>query len=587
MKKLLVLAQLLCAFAASAQERPVTGYFCDGRGALRALVGLPGAWEAPIVVSEGVMSAGYDGRLLWYKTRDRLHVSLGRGDWLDLEAPDGPASAISDRGSGTWLFRFHATEEVAELDPAGGRLIFRENIRELLSETEWPEVIGEGYVAERNGEDLIVRDADGRTFSVPLAETPDFQLFLVEGGTEKAVGNSFVMPPAAPGDSSTARFRVRNTGSIAVVITRLSIDPGPFRLFDQFFPPRTIAPGDFVDFWVRFAPEAPGEYARTLHVNDLKVTLQGSSQGLPVVEIETPTGWQTLKASTATQLGSVERRSQLARQVRVTPAVPLTVSGEGFQLEPQGGSGYYTLRFSSDKVGVARGALIQGDRSFPVEVTVTDFPTPTPSVELLDEAGPARQIRLRVKLSEPARTSLSAALTVTFQPDTGLPDDSAVMLLPASVRTIPVSIAEGADRSGEVLLQTGTTAGLIQIRASIGSRSGTASLRIAPAPVTLTAAKASVASANAEVVLTGYDTVRSASRIAFTFYLKSGQTAAPGRIEADVGPQFADYYRSISGSAFRLRAHFPVSGTHTELDSVEVEITNSAGRTSTGRLRFE
>lgn len=448
-------------------------------------------------------------------------------------------------------------------------------------------MIGEGYVAERTGDGMLVRDSEGRPFSVPLAETPVFQLLLVENGAEKPVGASFVMPAAAPGDSSTARFRVRNTGSIAVVITRLSIDPGPFRLFDQFFPPRTIAAGDFVDFWVRFAPEVPGDFARTLYVNDLKVTLQGSSQGLPVVEMETAAGWQMLKAATVTQIGSVERRSELTRRIRVTPAVPLTVTGDGFQLRPEGDAGSYILSFTSDRVGAAKGALMEGARSFPLEVTVTDFPTPTPTVELLDEPGPARQVRFRVKLSEPARTNLSAALSVAFYPDTGLPDDAAVTLLPASVRTMPAAIPEGADRSGEILLQTGTTAGVIQIRASIGSKAGTASLRIAPSAVALTGVKASVASANAEVVLTGYDTVRSASRIAFTFYLKSGQAAAPGRIEADIGSQFADYYKTVSGSAFRLRAHFPVSGTHTELDSVEVEIANSAGKTSTGRLRFE
>jgi hypothetical protein len=178
-------------------------------------------------------------------------------------------------------------------------------------------------------------------------------------------------------------------------------------------------------------------------------------------------------------------------------------------------------------------------------------------------------------------------VSVSFVPDAGLPDDTAVMLLPSSVRAVPVTIREGSTATEELLVQTGTTAGLVQLRATVGSRSAQASFRIAPAAVVLQSVKASVASANAEIVLTGYDTVRSASKLAFTFYLRSGQTAAPGRIEVDAGQQFADYYKAVSGSAFRLRAHFPVSGAHTELDSVEVEVSNSAGRTTTGRLRFE
>lgn len=581
------LVWLLLAGAVWSQERPVTGYFCDGQGALRALVGVPGAWEAPILIPEGVLSGGFDGRLLWYKTADRLWIRTESGRWLDFAVPDGPASLRYAEEQDRWLFHFSSTNEVAVFYPNREELAFQPREVPDASTTVWPERVSADYTLVRRSGAILLADSGGTAYALPLAESPGFQLFLVENGAEKPVGSSFVMPPAAPGDSSTARFRVRNTGTIAVVITRLSIDPGPFRTFDQFFPPRTIAPGDFADFWVRFSPEAPGEYARTLHINDLKVTLVGSSQGLPVVELETPSGWLALKAGTATSLGTVERRSELTRRVRVTPAVPLQVTGDGYQLTPESDAGYYTIRFFSDRVGIAKGALLEAARSFPLEVTVTDFPTPIPSVELLDEPGPARQVRFRVKLSEAARTNLAGVVNLSFLPEPGLPDDAAVMLLPNAVRAVSFTVREGAAESDEMLMQTGTTAGLIQLRAAIGARSGQTSFRIAPAAVTLTSARASVASANAEILLTGYDTVRSASRLAFTFYLKSGQTAAPGRIEVDVGPQFTEYYRTISGSAFRLRAHFPVSGTHTELESVEVEVYNSAGRSSTGRLRFE
>jgi len=569
------------------QERPVHGYFHDGRGALRALVGVAGAFESPVVVPEGVLSAGYDGQLLWYKTRDRLHLRWVGGRKAELPAPPGEAAGRLDPSTGTWLFRFITTNEVFRLDPGRVELGLEPAGEFLDSEGPWIEQAGEGLTVERLEDGIAIRTTDGRFAVVPLAEVPTFQLLTVENGKETPVGTTFVMPPAAPGESSTARFRVRNSGAVAVVITRLSIDPGPFKTFDQFFPPRTIAPGEFADFWVRFSPEAPGEYTRTLHVNDLKVSLTGSSVGLSVVEMETPAGWKVLKAGEMVNLGSVERRSTLTRNIRITPPETATVTGDGFQLVPGSDSSRFELRFVLDKVGLAKGSLVVGQRVFPLEVTVTDFPVPTPSIELLDEPGPARQVRFRIRLSEAARTNLSAAVSVSFIPESGLPDDAAVMLLPSSIRTVPVAIAEGADASGEILVQTGTTAGLIQLRATLGSKAAQASFRIAPARVALTAAKAAVASANAEVVLTGYDTARSASRIVFTFWLKSGQTASPGRIEADVQSLFADYYKTISGSAFSLKAHFPVSGTHTELDSVEIEIMNSAGTTSTGRLRFE
>jgi hypothetical protein len=449
------------------------------------------------------------------------------------------------------------------------------------------EQIGPGVRAVRRDGELLALWEDGSSAVVPLAEVPSFQLLFRDGTYEAPVGDSFAMPPAAPGESSTARFRIRNRGTVAVVITRLSIDPGPFKTFDQFFPPRTIAPGEFADFSVRFAPDAPGEYSRTLYVNDLKVTLSGSSTAASSVEIESPSGWIWLKAGETVSLGAVERRTALTRRVRITPPAAATVTGDGFTLSPTDDPSMYLLQFLSDRVGLAAGLLRVEARTFPLEVQVKDFPAPSPSFQWLDSPGPAKQVKFKIKLSEAARASLIGALTVTFTPDSGLPDDTAVMLLPISARSQTVPFTEGVMESGELTLQTGSTAGTIRVRAAIGSKYAEETIRISPMPIALTAAKAAISSANAQVTLTGYDTARTASRISFTFYLKSGQVAAPGRIDADVRSAFADYYKTVSGSVFSLRAHFPVSGTHTELESVEVEVVNASGSVSTGRLRFE
>jgi hypothetical protein len=574
----------LLATAALGQERPVQGYFADGRGALRALVGTPGAWETPVVIPEGVHSAGFDGRLLWYKTDHHLFLCYPDSGCHSESAPEGPAMARRMPSDEAIWFFFPSASQWARFDSDLKVLQFAE--MDVAPDAE-PEQIGPGLRAMREDGRILAIGEDGSSAWVPLAEVPAFQLFFRDGNAEVPVGDSFTMPSAAPGESSTARFRIRNRNTIAVVITRLSIDPGPFTTFDQFFPPRTIAPGEFADFSVRFAPGAPGEYSRTLHVNDLKVTLRASSVAASSVELETPSGWLWLKAGEKVSLGSVERRSLLTRRLRITPAAPASVTGDGFQLMPTSDPSMFELRFQSDRVGLASGALRVEERLFPLEVQVNDFPTPTPSFVWLDTPGPTKQVRFRVKLSEAARAAVTGALTVTFTPDSGLPDDTAVMLLPISARSQPVPFAEGASESGELTLQTGSTAGTIRVRIAIGSRSAEETIRIAAAPVVLTQARAAVASANAQVTLTGFDTARTASRLSFTFYLKSGQPASPGRIDVDVRNAFAEYYRTVSGSVFSLRAHFPVSGTHTELDSVEVEIVNGSGATTTGRLRFE
>jgi hypothetical protein len=575
---------LFLVLPGTAQQRPVRGYFADGQGALRALLGAPGAWEAPIVIPHGILDAGFDGLLLWYKTRDQLHFCREDTGCRSLPAPDGTVRAWRPGAEQAFRFYFPATGQTARLDEETLELQYSEN--ETIPE-DCPEQIGPGLTAIRQQGGLAAWDADGATTWVPLAEVPVFELLSRDGTNEVPVGESFTLPPAAPGESSTARFRIRNRGTIAVVITRLSIDPGPFRTFDQFFPPRIIAPGEFADFSVRFSPEAPGDYARTLHVNDLKVTLRGSSAAASGVELETPSGWLWLKAGEKVSLGAVERRSILIRRIRITPPVPATVTGDGFRLTPASDPSLFELQFQSDRVGVASGVLQVEQRQFPLEVQVNDFPPPAPSFVWLDQAAAAKQVKFKIRLAEAVRAAVTGALTVTFTPDPGLPDDAAVMLLPISARSQPVPFAEGVSESGELVLQTGSTAGTIRVRIAIGSRSAEESIRIAPAPVVVTNAKAAVASANAEIILTGYDTARTATRISFTFYLKSGQPAAPGRIDADVRPAFADYYKTVSGSVFRLRAHFPVSGTHTELESVEIELANASGTTTTGRLRFE
>lgn len=568
----------------SGQQHPVRGYFADGKGALRALTGAPGAWQAPVMVPDGVLSAGYDGEVLWYKTRGQLHLWRAGGSWAVYPAPEGPARARRAESGEGIEFLFPDTGEIGVPDSAAGLLQIKTNATE---EFEWPESIGPGLKAVRQEGEVLAVDADGTASLVPLAELPPFQLLHRDGTTEVPISGSFVMPSAAPGESSTARFRIRNTSSTLIVITRLSIDPSPFRTFDQFFPPRTIEAGGFADFSIRFSPQAPGEFSSTLHINDLKVTLIGSSISASSVELETPGGWQWLKAGEKVNLGTVERRSKLTRRLRITPPVPATITGDGFRLLPGDENSTYIVEFVSDRVGLNQGVLQVESRSFPVEATVTDFPAPKPSIVWTSETGAAKQAKFRVRLSEPARAEVSGMLTLTFTPETGLPDDGAVMFLPSAVRSLTVRFAEGAAESGEMTLQTGTTAGVVRLRVMIGANPAEETVRIPAAPVVLTQAKAAIASANAEVVLTGYDTPRAASRISFTFYLKSGQSAAPGRIDVDVRNAFAEYYKTISGSAFTLRAHFPVSGTHTELESVEVEVLNSAGSTSTGRLRFE
>ncbi len=580
---LLAAAALLCG----AQELPVTGIFRDPHGALRVLQGIEGAWVAPVVIPQGVDSAGYNGRWMWYKAGADLFVRDPQGRWAVVPAPVGSAAALYSSGGRLEGFVFADAGQTAAWMAGTMSLGTPEPWREEAATTLPLESLGEDLYLLRRDNALLAWRPGADPVLIPLAEAVSFQLYHRDGQSELAVGSAFSLPPAAPGESSEARFRLRNPTTVPILINRLSVNPGAFKIFDQFYPPRYLEPGGFADFSVRFSPPSDGEYSTTLFVNDLKVALSAGAEAAPVVEIELTSGWQALRAGDTVDLGAVERRATLRRALRMTPAVPLRIEGDGFQLEPGATVNDYTIVFSSDKPGAPSASLDAGGRLFSLRATVTDFAVPRPSIVFPAEPKTAQQARLTVRLSEPARTAYTAALTLSFTPDAGLPNDSSVAFLPQAVRTLPVRFAEGESESQEIVFQTGTTAGSITLTAVLGPYVEERAVRILPEPVVLSAARASSSSAMAEVVLTGFDTTRTVSRISFTFYLKNGQAASPGRIDADVAAPFTDYYKSVSGSTFSLRANFPVSGTFTELDGVEVEVANSAGSSRTGRLRFE
>ena len=90
-----------------------------------------------------------------------------------------------------------------------------------------------------------------------------------------------------------------------------------------------------------------------------------------------------------------------------------------------------------------------------------------------------------------------------------------------------------------------------------------------------------------EVRIIGFDNVRSAGPLSFTFYDRAGVAIPPGGIRADGSADFGKYFQqSDSGGSFLLKAAFPVSGDVSLVDAVEVELTNSQGSTRSFRAKF-
>jgi hypothetical protein len=649
MKGAFALAAFVLCCAAQQPEAPIRrGLFVDPEGLLRALTGPTGGQKAVLVGSGQALAAGASSKSSWYAVGRTLFVT-GRGEETSCAVPDGGVLGSFDLDGLPFAFYFPQSNQQARWDAGTGRLGPMEDVpleanqvvvaigpagphSDQIALVTAEEGAGGAALVSPSGEVLRYQPAQPGTAPesmewlddgvallraggvlkawrpgeeaqlLPLADPPGFALYYRDPAAgETPVGESFTFASAAPGETSEARFRIRNPTAASVTINRLSIDPGPFRTFDQFFPPRIIAAGDFADFSIRFAPTEAGEFERLLHVNDLLVKLRGSSTGLPFLEIEVSGAWKRLTTGSATDLGTVERRATLERRSRVvtppgaTAAAPPAISGEGFSLSADGAD-EFVIRFSAEKAGSYSGSLDFAGRSFAVTATASEFsaPRPIPTIDAAQLKSGSQQ-KVTVEFSENSRVQTTGTLKLVFRPDTaGSPDDSSIAFLPQLTRQVGFTVKEGATRadfngSDGVSLQTGTTAGTIVLQATVGSVTREASFHIAPAPVSLQSAKASVAPGAAEVVAVGFDNARSVSKVTFTFILKSGLAAAPGRIEKDVSATFQDYFKGnpAAGGSFALRANFPVSGAASELIGVEVEIANSQGTCQTGRLRFE
>lgn len=563
------------------QEMPVGGYFRDAAGALRELRGVEGAWTAAVVVPEGVLSAGYSGRTLWYKTAERLYVRERGGEWAEAPVPPGPAQGSFDASGGLAEVHFPGAGLSARWESAQAEL----GSWRAASEAPAAEQIAPGLFLMSDGPLLLAWRAGLEPVILPLADPSPLRLFLREpGGGEVPVTDPFTFAPAAPGESRDAQLRLRNAGATQVTVARLSVDVGAFRLPQLIQTPLDLPAGGSYDFLLRFTPPGPGEYAATLYLNDVRVGLRGAAAGGTVVELEDSGGWRVLVPGASAELGSVERGAVLRRRLRLTPAAAATLTGAKFTLAPTGDPAIFELTFSSELAGAATAELIAGSSRYTLRAVATEYVLPRPSIPTPPASlEPAAQQKVLIRLSEPARGTVLGSATLVFAPRPGLPDEPAIAFLPQMVRTLPLQFAAGASEA-ELTIQTGTTAGALTVQVTVGAASAEVRFTLPARPLKLTAARANLADG---VILTGYDNTRSAATVAFTWYLKSGQTAAPGRMEIDIAERFREYFAQNPGGVFQLRARFPISGTATELEGVEVELSSEEGTVRTGRVRLE
>jgi hypothetical protein len=451
---------------------------------------------------------------------------------------------------------------------------------------------------------------------LPLAASAQLAVVTYDGATETPAGSVLDFGKVAGGDTKDVRFRARNTGISAAILITLSVAGAGFSLVNPPATPYTIAPGNFVEFPVRFVSNAPAAYSANLQVNSVSVLLLATTVPVPTLTAASGCAGPDLKTR-AIDFGRIQKSvtsaCTLALQnfsTRSLGVAALTVAGSAFG-PPQGLRApltllpgervTFTIAFSPPDATTYSGTLTIDTRAFPLMGAAYNPVLPKPALTFDSSAiGSAQQHTLKMSLPSPATFSGSGYVNLVFAPATKVvTDDPAVMFLPTGTRTLPFSFKPGEtlisiDGQAGAVFATGTTAGVITFQVTpLGFQfeaDPATPLPIPPATIGIDTLSATRRANDLDIEVIGYDNTYTAGVMSFTFYDKSGNAISPGAIQADFTSAFNSYFTSqAGGSAFLMRVTFPVTGTDAQVAQVagvDVALTNSAGVAQTQRLRF-
>lgn len=448
------------------------------------------------------------------------------------------------------------------------------------------------------------------TFTAAAVQAP-FTLVSFDGTVESPVASVYDFGRVAAGDTKDVRFRARNGGNSGVVLTTLNVSGAGFTKVGEPSLPYTIAPGNFLDFVVRFSAALPASYSASLQVNNVSVIILASSVAGPTLTVA-----PTCTQADSIDFGRIQRGLSRSCTFSLQNSNPqslmvstLTVAGSAFQGAQNlrmpltiaaGDSVTFSVTFTPTLATTYSGTLAvdtQVTQVFRLSGGGFDPPLPTPTLQFDSTNSASNQQRtLTMRLSEASPVTVSGLVTLAFTPSaTGIASDTSVMFLATGSRKVAFSVKQGdmaislGGQSG-ALFQTGTTSGAITFTLSGTPIAGDPSttLTIAPASISIDSAIATRRVNDLDIQVTGFDNTYTAGAMSFTFYDSTGKTIGPGAINADFTSSFRTFFSSgQSGSSFLMRVTFPVTGDAKQVTAVDVSLTNSAGTARTQRLTFQ
>src|ERR1039457_5153585 len=221
-----------------------------------------------------------------------------------------------------------------------------------------------------------------------------FDLFLVEGNTERAAPAVYDFGSLYADESASAHFRLRNTSSQPATLNVLVVAGVGFSLTAPLLP-AGVAPQGAIDLSVVFHDGDTGGYSAALRADGVVILLTATVA--PRLTYREVPGAGTVFPGPL-DFGSVVRGSDAQIRIAIQNDTPLvltvpaiSVQGAAFallgtapsgqMLKPRQG-GQFTIVFTPQTAGVRQGSLTLGDRSYPLLGTGIDPPLPKPIVSL-------------------------------------------------------------------------------------------------------------------------------------------------------------------------------------------------------------
>ncbi|MFL6450389.1 MAG: choice-of-anchor D domain-containing protein [Bryobacteraceae bacterium] len=382
--------------------------------------------------------------------------------------------------------------------------------------------------------------------------------------------------------------------------------------------PSTLAPGITSTFTVTFAPGSTGTYQSNLLVGNASYPLQGSGissvlgdlSSLGITYVDSTGVRLTAQPATPISLGQSIAGATTANSFTFSITNPqttisavtvsaLSVSGTGFSITQApslplsiapGTSATFTVTFTAPSIGTFSGVLTVGTRLFALTGLGINSPLPDPSFSIdLQPLVNQKQANLSINFPTAATISAIGTLTMKFTPSVAnASDDPAVAFTATNGRQLQIDVANGSTvgkYSGQtaITFQSGTTAGTLTFTLTFPNKAPySQSYTITPAQVQVTSIKAVRQDPNLVITMTGYDNTYSLGQLGFLFYDTSGKPMAEKPVNVDASSAFKQLFftSNQAGGAFTLKASFPVKGNVTDIGSVALTMTNSAGTAS-------